>query len=275
LTVAFWLLGYGSERFSIETRWQPGPRDPGVLRLVTWNLGSASGATGAALRDEHLDRIAESLVELGPDLVLLQELRDGRQFGELQARLRRQDPANGSWSGIITERGGRRLAALARQGNLTGKGRSFGASRPLLQVQFDHPGQPLVSAVILHADAFSAEKRNQAIGFAVDFLFETSPGGHRILAGDLNLDVDVNKRRDLFSDDDRLDVETYNYVALRLEDVGSGMGSTARPDRRLDYLFADPDHFESVGAAPWPGQRFGDMDHDPVVADLLAVLPPE
>ena len=246
-----------------------------MLRLVTWNLGSASGATGAALRDEHLDHIAKSLVELGPDLVLLQELRDGRQFEELQARLRQQDPANGSWSGIITRRGVRRLAALARQGNLTGKGWSFGMSRPLLQVQFDQPGQPLLSAVILHADAFSAEERNQSIGFAVDFLFENSPGGHRILAGDLNLDVDVNKRRDLFSDDDRLDVETYNYVALRLEDVGRGTGSTARPDRRLDYLFADPDHFESVGAAPWPEQRFGDMDHDPLVADLLPVLPPE
>ena len=73
---------------------------------------------------------------------------------------------------------------------------------------------------------------------------------------------------DLFTDDEYLDVETYNYVSRGLEDVGRGRGATAEPDRRLDYLFVDPG-LEVLGAGPVVGRRSGAMDHDPLAADLL------
>lgn len=89
-----------------------------------------------------------------------------------------------------------------------------------------------------------------------------------ILAGDLNLDIDIDKRRDLFTDDEHLDVETYNYLAQRFSDLTRNTGSTAEPDRRLDYIFTDAKPVKVIRAGPWKGQRVADMDHDPVVADL-------
>ena len=90
----------------------------------------------------------------------------------------------------------------------------------------------------------------------------------RIFAGDFNLDPGLDKRRDLFSDDDHLDVETYNYVAQSMEDAALGRGPTAEPDRRLDYIFYGAEELELVEAGPWRGRRVGAMDHDPVVADF-------
>jgi endonuclease/exonuclease/phosphatase family metal-dependent hydrolase len=91
------------------------------------------------------------------------------------------------------------------------------------------------------------------------------------LAGDFNLDLDLDKRRDLFTDDEYRDVETYNYVANRLVDAARGRGSTAEPDRRLDYIFAEREAFLVIDSGPWKGHRSGQMDHDPVVADLRLV----
>ena len=99
-------------------------------------------------------------------------------------------------------------------------------------------------------------------------LLSRFPDHLKILAGDLNLDIDIDKRRDLFTDDEYLDVETYNYIVRRLSDVTLNTGSTAEPDRRLDYIFADAKRLNVVHAGPWKGKRVADMDHDPVVADL-------
>ena len=89
-----------------------------------------------------------------------------------------------------------------------------------------------------------------------------------MLAGDLNLDLDLDKRHDLFSDDEYRDVETYNYVASRMFDTALGTGSTAEPDRRLDYVFVTPGT-DVHHAAPWKGRRAEGMDHDPLVVDLI------
>jgi endonuclease/exonuclease/phosphatase family metal-dependent hydrolase len=88
----------------------------------------------------------------------------------------------------------------------------------------------------------------------------------------LNLDLDLDKRRDLFTDAEHRDVESYNYVASRLFDVGMGRGSTAEPDRRLDYIFINAE-LGVTAAGAWKGRRVREMDHDPVVADLRFVNP--
>ena len=133
---------------------------------------------------------------------------------------------------------------------------------------YEFPDKPPVAAVNIHADALSAKQRNSAIGRAVDLLDSIPAEGVKILAGDLNLDIDLDKRRDLFTDDEHLDVETYNYVAARMTDAAVNAGSTAEPDRRLDYIFVKGGALKVVRAGPWKGQRVPDMDHDPVVADL-------
>ena len=61
---------------------------------------------------------------------------------------------------------------------------------------------------------------------------------------------------------------TYNFIAQHLADVPLSTGSTAEPDRQLDYIFAGGRRLEVVNSGPWKGKRVADMDHDPVVADF-------
>ena len=84
---------------------------------------------------------------------------------------------------------------------------------------------------------------------------------------DLNIDLDLDKRRDLFSSNEYLDVETYNYVATHLFDTAIGRGPTAEPDRRLDYIFSDA-NLAVIDAGPFKNHRAPEMDHDPLVGDL-------
>ena len=52
---------------------------------------------------------------------------------------------------------------------------------------------------------FSATRRNRLIGRSVDHLLAASgSNGAAVLVGDLNIDLDLDKRRDMFSDDAHL-----------------------------------------------------------------------
>lgn len=135
------------------------------------------------------------------------------------------------------------------------------------QVDFGRIG---VTGVVIHADALSSRRRNLQVGQAIQLLTEFD--GPMILAGDLNIDLDLDKRRDLFTDDEYRDVETYNYLSERLTDTTVGTGSTAEPDRRLDYVFVSGWR-DVVTAGPWRRQRAAGMDHDPVVVDLYPPQP--
>ena len=229
-------------------------RDPGTLRIVTWNVGGAVDGQPQALPDDGVAHVGEILTELDADIVALQELGSRRQAGRLAQRL------GSEW---IARSSGRGLALLART-SLTMRrldlgGRAQGAR---LSVR----DQPIVVTNV-HASAFDAEQRNELLGRAADELQRSDQADLRILLGDLNLDVDLDKKRDLFSNRAHLDVETYNYVARGLSDAARGRGATAEPDRRLDYVFVSP-AVTILAAGPWKGRRGGGMDHDPVVVDL-------
>jgi len=232
-------------------------RSEGTLRVISWNVGGAGGEDGHPLADASIPAVAETLTELGPDLVLLQEMASASQVYALV------DALGDGWTFVVGREGGRRLAALSFGGELE----PFWSEDRCLGVVLRVGGFGPVSAVGVHADAWSSAERNLTIGSAVDRLMRRDEEGGRVLAGDLNLDVDVDKRSDLFSDDSDRDVWTYNYVATRLEDAARGLGSTAEPDRRLDYLFVD-ERLAVITAGPWKGRRVNDMDHDPVVADV-------
>jgi hypothetical protein len=72
----------------------------------------------------------------------------------------------------------------------------------------------------------------------------------------------------MFTNNEDLDVETYDAIVTNYRDAAVNAGSTAEPDRRLDYIFYTPGKLNLIQAGPFKGQRIGAMDHDPVVADF-------
>ena len=257
------LLVAGHARDALRPRpYEPAPRGDALVRIATWNIGTGLASDSRALEDDELARVAAALVELDADLILLQEVDGRRALGDLRRAL------GPEWrSAMARGTGGRRVAALGR-----GELESFpvsGERGRTLGVRFRSGSEDEVVAVVLHAHAFSAEERNERIAEALEHLRAQEARGLRVLAGDLNLDLDLDKRRDLFTDDAHLDVETYNYVARYLDDAAAGRGTTAEPDRRLDYVFYESSAYELAAAGPWKGRRIGDMDHDPVAADFV------
>lgn len=243
----------------VHSGYSPGERQPASLRVLTWNVGGAASGVAHSARSEDVEWIAETLRAARADLVVLQEIASEAQVAELESAL------GPKWTSLFTRTRGGRVVLLAREAQLTR--RESGRLRGQWEIVEWRRGEKRLIAAGLHADAYSSAHRNQVIGSVIDTL-RRHRGAPRLLAGDLNLDLDLGKRRDLFSDDQYLDVETYNYVAGLLEDAARGRGSTAEPDRRLDYIFFEESAFELIGAGPWKGRRAGAMDHDPVVADL-------
>ena len=240
-------------------------REPGSVRVMTWNVGQMGGTGGAPLDEAALQHVADVITELEPDLVFLQELEDRAQLRALSDRL------GDEWSTAISRPGERRVAALAPRGELQAQRLGNEPTRSLTVELRLSDGRALL-ALCLHADAWSSAARNAEIGASVDALLSASSAADirtRLFVGDLNIDLDLDKRGDLFSDDAHRDVETYNYVGQLMLDTTRGTGFTAQPDRRLDYIFAEPASIEVLQAGPLHGLRVCGMDHEPLVADLL------
>ena len=244
---------------SEPVRYEPGPRDADTYRVVTWNVGGIGPAGPVGFAEGAIADVAATLNALQPDLVVLQEVGGRSQLRELERAL------DGAWDTTIAGGSdGGRVAALGR-GTLIRI--ALGAEGRTLGLTHATPLGTDVYLAGLHANAFDAEQRNREIGSAFDALRGLPRPIPKMLLGDLNLDLDLDKRRDLFSNDAYRDVETYNWVASSFEDAARGTGSTAEPDRRLDYVFLGPS-LTVVAAGPWKGRRSGQMDHDPVVCDV-------
>ncbi|MBL8842834.1 MAG: endonuclease/exonuclease/phosphatase family protein [Planctomycetes bacterium] len=231
-------------------KWWPAKRPERSLRVVTWNVGGSDGGQPHSLRADDLDAVARTLLVLDPDLVLLQEFLYPRDFDALRARF----DVGAGWVRAAGD-----VAIVARRGQFVGGSSQGGLA--LAEWQFE--GRSFAIAG-LHASAWSARARRGEIGRAAESLLAITADFH-LLGGDLNLDID--RRGDLLSNDPQRDAEIYNWLAERLVDAGAGSGPTAEPDRRLDYLFVS-NALERLAARPWKGRRHGTMDHDPLVVDL-------
>ncbi len=233
----------------VPAEW-PLRRAPGSVRIVTWNVGGSAAGEPHPLEERDLDAVVATLQALDPDLVLLQEFLFQRDYESLRGRF----DVGAGWVRAAGD-----VTILARRGQFIG-----GSSRGNLALaEWQVDGRSCAVAA-LHASAWSAQARRGEIGRATDALLAI-PADLHLLGGDLNLDVD--RRGDLLSNDPQRDAEIYNWVAARLVDAGAGSGPTAEPDRRLDYLFVSRTA-ERLAAAPWKGRRHGTMDHDPLVLDL-------
>ncbi|NNM32630.1 MAG: hypothetical protein HKO53_06170 [Gemmatimonadetes bacterium] len=243
-----------------ETRFDPSSRATGAYRVMTWNVGISLDSGSGPLRAEHLDAVAATLAAAGPDLCFLQEVEGPGQARDLLRAL------GSGWSSMLSEpHDGRHVLALVRRPRARRMSELDHVSGTLgVRVRTDAGHR--IAAVGVHADAFSSQLRNRVLGSVVDALQDQATP-LRFLLGDFNLDMDLDKRRDLFTDDQHRDVETYNFVAAALQDAARDGGSTAEPDRRLDYIFVSDD-VTVLQAGPWPGRRQPGMDHDPVLADL-------
>jgi endonuclease/exonuclease/phosphatase family metal-dependent hydrolase len=252
-TLGLGLLAFGQGWARPTDGFEPGPRRPEVLRIVTWNVGGAEEGRPHGLQAADQPHVADVLAMLDPDVVLLQEVAGRSQLRELR------DGLGLDWRLL---RGDGDAHALVHRATERWPARD-GTSA--VRFSIEHAGRTVALAA-LHASAFDAEERNAQIGALADALLDVPADGW-LLGGDLNLDLDPGKRGDLFTNDLHRDVETYGYLTERLVDAGVDGGPTAEPDRRLDYVLVS-ESLEVVAAGPWKGHRTGTMDHDPVVADL-------
>ncbi len=265
ILLGLFLIALGRGAFSARpTGFTLAPKPVDAVRVVTWNVGGAErGGKWRSMDDHSLETVKAVLLELNPDLVLLQEIGDRDQLEVLI------DALGETW--VLSSRlrsSGRRLAILARGGELD-RFLLGGAAQSALAVHWTSQDRK-ISVLNLHADAFSASTRNEELGQSVDGLLRVlnGEGAIGLLGGDFNLDLDLDKRGDLFSDDQQLDVESYNYATSQFEDLGLGRGNTAAPDRRIDYLLLHAGQYTLGAGGPLKGRRSGQMDHDPLVVDL-------
>ena len=200
-TIVFAATGYSLHQWG-RLSYQLTKRNPNELRIVTWNVGGADGHGGRPLDNQFLPHVATVLKELDADLILLQEIAYEKQVDRLSRLL------NGKWEAMVSNGGCRSVAILGQRGGL------YSQTHPEkphngLAASYRSPGKPPVFLMNIHADPYSALQRNRLIGRATDVLMSRFREYLKILAGDLNLDIDIDKRRDLFTDDEYLDVETY------------------------------------------------------------------
>ncbi|WP_372366712.1 endonuclease/exonuclease/phosphatase family protein [Candidatus Uabimicrobium sp. HlEnr_7] len=227
------------------------------LRVITWNVGGSSGEKGNALRYEFIPRIVNTIKSLQPDIIFLQELVGRHQAESISYQLR-------GWRFIVAKGSNRQTAIFFKNGFIRNAQSIPAEPRHFVICDYYHKKR-VVSLLGLHASAYSAKRRNTVIGYATDTLRQKKTK-YKILAGDLNVDIGLDKRHDLFSDNEQLDVETYNYAAKFFKDTTLLTGNTAEPDRRLDYIFASG--FVVKRGGPILNVKTGDMDHHPVVVDL-------
>jgi endonuclease/exonuclease/phosphatase family metal-dependent hydrolase len=257
LAVVFAMLGYHQPPLP-SSGFDPDRRIEKRFRVVSWNIGQAGGKPSNA---EIIEHVAHVLQSLDADLVFLQEVESKKIADQLRKKLGSQ------WRMLVAAKKGRTVVALCESGSL------FRLDSPINTrncLWFGHITEEMKTVLVinLHADVYSARRRNRLIGQAATLLSDESRIKARLLGGDLNLDIDLNKRHDLFTDNEQLDVETYNTIAQRFQDAALNAGSTAEPDRWLDYIFLDRSAFVLLQAGPWKGQRIAEMDHDPLIADM-------
>jgi endonuclease/exonuclease/phosphatase family metal-dependent hydrolase len=211
-----------------------------------------------------MEAVAEAILRHDPDAVALQGIASPEQLEILLRYLRRR------YRGAIASFGksDRAEAILVKDREArfediqSGDGYAIGATfRP-------HKEKPEVVLVSAHADAFNAARRRVYTGDVVDWARARDPGALVFIAGDFNFEVNAKNSANLFTDNLKHDSEAYSYVLKHFRDLGRDAGWTALSERRIDYIFGQPEVVLLRRAEVLKGAAVGHMDHWPLLVEV-------
>ncbi len=238
------------------------PEQPHLLRVMTWNIGKVYLQRESRASDSDLGHVAETILELNPHLVALQELRDRAQLGRLVAAL------GPGWRGMLPEDVyDRRAALVVRLPSqfiplVTSTGRV--AQGALVRL----PSGQSFAAASVHLDAFDAKRR---LVQAEEILagLQRLETDHLLIAGDFNFDTAVAARSSP-------DHDLYRFLTRELTDAAKDSGPTTIMSHRLDYVFFHSHDVREVRGRVLQDRRINIMDHDPLLVELtLARVAPK
>jgi endonuclease/exonuclease/phosphatase family metal-dependent hydrolase len=232
------------------------------LRVVTWNVGRLYSPThNNRLLDDDIPRVAAVLDELSPDVVLLQELVNVTQLGEIVTRLSR---ARGPFDGAMAERCAydRRAAVVVKRERAPAfEEHGLGpTNRHVVVASFDvDGGGARAAAISAHFDVFDIDRRAEQAD-ALATLAEERDERLVFAGGDFNLDpawaAGTGSARD---------VATFTRLTRVLADAGRQGGATLMGLLRVDHVLVR-------GARRWLAhvspRRLPLGDHFPLVLDV-------
>jgi endonuclease/exonuclease/phosphatase family metal-dependent hydrolase len=248
------------ERTLLGTRAVDGTK----LRLMTWNIGYASLERDSRAHTSDLEAVAETILKNDPDAVALQELSGPDQLEILLGHLKHR------YRGAVSSFGqSDRIEAVlvkSRESRFddipTGDGFAIGAA---FRLDKETAEIVLISA---HADAFNAARRRVFTGDVVDWAQARARDQIVFIAGDFNFEVNAKGQSNLYTDNLKHDSEAYSYVLKYFRDLGRDAGATAINDRRIDYIFGQPEVALLRRAEVLKGVAVGYMDHLPLLVEV-------
>jgi endonuclease/exonuclease/phosphatase family metal-dependent hydrolase len=238
------------------------------LRIVTWNVGELYSPLGRWSRawdrnwldDRDLIRVAETLIELDADVVMLQELASHTQLQALLAGLDRGPVYVGA---VATGcRYDRHVALLARaalepeflDGVLEPSGRGVVGAR----LRLDADRAAFVWAA--HLDVSRPLRRRQQADALAAFMAD-HPQALVVVGGDFNLDPEWAARLS------PLDLQSHRKLTAGLTDVGRSAGPTLLGLLRVDWILAGGPALVAARGIVSP-RRLPLGDHSPLMATL-------
>ncbi|HEU4389765.1 MAG TPA: endonuclease/exonuclease/phosphatase family protein [Blastocatellia bacterium] len=249
------------DRSLLAMRPSDGPR----LRLMTWNIGYATLEDDSRAHTSDLGSVARTISRFDPDAVALQELTGPDQLQVLLGRL------GSRYRGAVTTRGSsdRIEAILVKDRDARFEDIPSGDRYAMSATFRVAAGKPDVVLISAHADAFNAARRRAFTGDVVDWARQRLGKSVLFVAGDFNFDVNSQNRSNLFTDNLKHDSESYSYILKYFRDLGRDAGPTALGDRRIDYIFGQPEVSLFRKAEVLKGAAVGKMDHLPLFVEVV------
>jgi len=234
------------------------------LRLLTWNIGYAELEDDTRAHDKDLPAVAEVILRQDPDAVALQEMTGNAQLNSLLGLL------NGKYRGAVAQqgKGDRFEAVLVKDAGAkfipvtVGARYALGAS---FQPREDAPQVLLLSA---HADAFNAAHRRSYTEALIDWAQTRAQSSAVFIAGDFNFELKAANETNLYTDNLKLDSESYSLILRHFRDLGRAAGDTAINDRRIDYIFGPPKLGQIGRVEVLRNAAVGRMDHWPLLVEV-------
>jgi endonuclease/exonuclease/phosphatase family metal-dependent hydrolase len=248
------------DRTLLGVRSAEGPR----LRLMTWNIGYASLESDSRAHTQDLQAVAETILRQDPDGIALQELTGPDQLEILLGHLKQR------YRGAVSRSGNsdRIEAVLVKDSDALFQDIASG-DRFAIGVTFHfRKERPAVVLVSAHADAFNAARRRAFTGDVVDWARTRADNTIVFIAGDFNFEVTAKDQTSLYTDNLKNDSESYSYILKYFRDLGRDAGATAINDRRIDYIFGQPEVTLLRRAEVIKGASVGHMDHLPLVVEV-------